>query len=141
MEIIELTEANIERYMDQCLSLHTYLVTSEDSIDAQRFIATAKDPCGYFIGIVQDDRLVGMGLVSRIMDPVRIIGYVNNIVVHPNTRGQGFFAVIMDALERKAKEWGCDRMELTCSREAVQGLYEKRGYLRKDTGFYFLPLS
>ena len=140
MEIIELTKENIEQYLDDCVSLQKHLVKTDETIDAQRFVATASDTCGYFVGILMEGKLVGMGLVSRIMDPVRVIGYVNNIVVHPDTRGQGLFSVIMDALEKKAKQWGCAKMELTCSREAVQGIYEKRGYTKKDTEFYFLKL-
>ena len=140
MEIIELTKENIEQYLDDCVALQKHLVKSDNTIDAHRFIATTSDACGYFVGIIIEGKLVGMGLVSRIMDPVRVIGYVNNIVVHPDTRGQGLFSVIINALEEKARQWGCDKMELTCSREAVQGIYEKRGYTKKDTGFYFLKL-
>ena len=141
MKIIELTEENINQHINSCVDLQSYLVTSKESIETKRFVDTAADPCGYFMAVCSDDdQLVGMGLVSKIMDPVRVIGYVNNIVVHPDARGQGLFGVIMNNLETKAKEWGCQRMELTCSREAVQGMYEKRGYVKKNTGFYLLKL-
>jgi GNAT superfamily N-acetyltransferase len=137
MEIIELTSENIEQYLDACTDLQTHLVKSKDSIESHRFVDTASDSCGYFMGVLNDEQqLVGMGLVSKVMDPVRVIGYVNNVVIHPDARGQGLFSVIMDDLETKAKEWGCERMELTCSRPEVQTMYEKRGYIKKDTKFY-----
>jgi len=142
MKIIQLTEENIEQYLNECVELQKHLVTSEDSIKEQRFIDTATDTHGYFLGILSDEeRLIGMGLVSKVVDPVRIIAYINNIVVHPDTRGQGLFGVIMDALEEKAKAWGCTRVELTCSRQAVQNLYSKRGYTHKDTHFYYLDIA
>ncbi len=141
MKIIELTSCNIEQYLNSCIQLQSYLVTSKESIDTQNFIDTATDSHGYFIGVFSDEKqLVGMGLVSKIMNPARVIGYVNNIVVHPDARGQGLFRVIMDNLETKAKAWGCERMELTCSRDSVQGMYKKRGYTKKDTNFYILKI-
>jgi len=141
MNVIELTSENIEQYLDDCIAAQKHLIKDTERVDADKFIQTAADSHGYLLGITTDeDRLIGMGLVSRIVDPVRVIGYVNNIIVHPDGRGQGLFAVIMDALEEQARAWGCDQMELTCSREAVQGMYEKRGYIHKDTNYYKLPL-
>tara|TARA_B100000745_G_scaffold286033_1_gene221709 strand:- start:590 stop:1018 length:429 start_codon:yes stop_codon:yes gene_type:complete len=142
MKTIELTAENIDQCMEDCLELQGHLVKGVDGINADLMKATAIDSHGYFLGILNDNgKLVAMGLVSKVVDPVRVIGYINNIVVHPDGRGQGLFGVIMDTLEAKAKEWGCTRMELTCSREIVQGMYEKRGYTKKDTGFFYLKLS
>lgn len=142
MNIIELTAENIDQYLDDCLELQGHLVKGVDGINAELIQATAADTHGYFIGIPNDDgKLIAIGLVSKVVDPVRVIGYVNNIVVHPDGRGQGLFRVIMDTLEAKAKEWGCTRMELTCSRDVVQGMYLKRGYTRKDTGFFYLKME
>lgn len=141
MEIIELTSENIEQYLDDCVALQKHLVTKEESIVPEAFVQTASDSHGYLMGVLNDDgKLMGMGLVSKVVDPVRVIGYINNIVVHPDARGQGLFGVIMDGLENRSKKWGCTRIELTCSREAVQGMYEKRGYTHKETNFYFFKI-
>jgi len=142
MEIIELTVNNIDQYLDDCIEAQKHLVKSDESIDPKRFVATASDSHGYLVGVLNDEsKLIGLGLVSKVLDPVRVIAYVNNIVVHPDGRGQGLFGVIMDSLEKKALEWGCTRVELTCSREAVQNMYAKRGYILKDTHFYYLDIS
>ena len=141
MEIIELTSANIDSHIDDCLELQSHLVKSHESIKADRFMATAADSHSYLIGVLSpENRIVGLGLISKIVDPVRIIGYVNNIVVHPDGRGQGLFGTIMTALEDQARIWGCTQIELTCSRENVQGMYDKRGYRAKDTKYYKLEL-
>ena len=141
MEIIELTADNIETYIDDCLEIQSHLVKSHESISRQNFVDTAKDTHGYLVGVLTDkNKLIGLGLVSKMVDPVRIIGYVNNIVVHPDGRGQGLFGVIMDDLENKAREWGCTKVELTCSRENVQGMNVKRGYEEKDTKYFTLKL-
>lgn len=141
MEIIELTEKNIDEYLDACLELQTHLVSVPEKIDANLFTQTAHDSHAYFIGILDEQKLIGIGLVSKVVHPVDVTGYVNNIVVHPDARGKGFFGVIMDALEAQARQWGCTDLALTCSREGVQGLYEKRGYVEKHTKFYLLKLA
>lgn len=142
MKIIELTAENIQQHLEDCLELQSHLLSSDDQIDAQRIVDTATDSHGYFIGCQNDaGKIIGLGLVSKVVDPVRIVGYVNNIVVHPDGRGKGLFGEIMVTLEDRAKAWGCTRLELTCSREAVQGMYEKRGYTLKDTNFYYLDIS
>ena len=139
MEIIELTAENIEQYLEDCLEVQTYLVSKSESINADLFRATAADVAGYFICIVEDSKVCGLGLVSRQSHPVDITGHINNIVVHPDSRGKGLFKVIMDDLEQHAwNTWGCTDISLTCSREQVQVMYEKRGYIEKLTKFYLL---
>jgi GNAT superfamily N-acetyltransferase len=141
MKTIELTAENIEQYLERCVELQSHLLKDESKINPELLKKTAKCSHGYFMGVLNDEGvLLGVGLVSKVVDPVRIIAYVNNIVVHPDGRGQGLFGVIMDTLEAKAKDWGCTRMELTCSRQEVQGMYQKRGYTHKDTHFYYLNI-
>ena len=138
MEIIQLTATNIEQYLDDCVLVQKYLVTPEEIIEPERFIATASDLNNYLIGVVENGHIVGMGEITKIVHPVRIVGYINNIVVHEDYRGKGIFSLIMNALEVKAKEWGCGKVNLTCSRVEVQPLYEKRGYVERKTKFYTL---
>ena len=141
MEIIEITGDNISKYMAECIELQQYLVSSGTQITEELFIGTAEDDHSYFLGVVNDKQLVGVGVLSKIVHPVNITGYVNNVVVSPETRGKGLFTLIMDDMEKKAREWGCTDMALTCSREKVQGMYEKRGYVHKKTNFYILKLK
>jgi GNAT superfamily N-acetyltransferase len=136
MQIIELTSENIETYLSDCLETQTYLIKPEEKVNEVLMRETAEDSHSYMIGVIVEDRLLGLGVISKLVHPVHKTGYINNIVVHPDARGQGLFSVIMDDLEAKAKDWGCDDLALTCSREQVQGMYEKRGYTEKNTKFY-----
>jgi len=140
MKIIELTTENIAQYLDDALMVQTHLVSSPESINPELFRKTAEDTHSYFLAIVADERLLGMGVMTKVVHPVNITGHINNIVVHPDARGKGLFKIIMDELEKKAKEWGCTDLALTCSREAVQGMYEKRGYREKETRYYLLKI-
>lgn len=142
MEKIELTTQNVGQYLTDCLELQRHLVKEGESIEEAQFLETAADSHSYFLGIVNEtNQLVGLGVLSKVVHPVRSNGYINNIVVHPDARGQGLFGDIMGILEQKAVEWGCARIELTCSRSAVQGLYQQRGYQPKDTEFYYKDVS
>ena len=136
MELIEFTRENIQIYLEDCMDLQKQLVGDAGLIKAERFVATAESPNSYFLGVSENGHIIGMGVVSLLAHPVDITGYVNNIVVDEKERGKGLFGVIMNALEEKAIDWGCTDLALTCSRAAVQGLYEKRGYRQKETKFY-----
>lgn len=136
MKKIELTNENIVPYLSDCIVLQEFLVSDPDSIKADFFTKTAECTHSYFLALVQEEKVVGLGVLSKMTHPANVTGYINNIVVHPDTRGQGLFSVIMDDLEEKAASWGCTDLALTCSREAVQGMYLKRGYAHKETNFY-----
>lgn len=138
MEIIRLTATNIEQYLDDCVAVQKYLVAPEETIEPERFIAAVSDLNNYFIGVLESDHIVGMGEITKIVHPVRTVGYINNIVVHEDYRGQGIFSLIMNTLETKANQWECEKVNLTCSRTEVQPLYEKRGYAERKTKFYTL---
>ncbi len=136
MQLLELTAENIQGYLDDCITVQKQLVGDKALIVPEHFVATAESKTSYFQAVVEDGHVIGMGVVSLVVHPVDITGFVNNIVVDENHRGKGVFSAIMVALEEKAKAWGCSDLALTCSRPEVQSLYEKRGYTEKVTKFY-----
>ena len=136
MELLELNTDTITAWLPQCVALQAHLVSDPSTIDEQKFIATANAAETYYLGLVDEAKLLGMATLSKMTHPVNVTGYINNVVVSPEARGRGYFGVLMDALESKAKEWGCTDLALTCSRPEVQGMYEKRGYQLKETNFY-----
>ena len=140
MDIVEFTEENIEQYLDDCLEAQKFLIKPGEPVEAEQFRLTAASEHTYFIGVLDEGRVLGLGVVNKIVHPVRTNSYIDNIVVHEDARGKGYFKVIMNELERKSKEWGCTKVSLTCSREAVQGMYTKRGYKEKDTKYYTLDI-
>lgn len=140
MEIIELTAENIDQYIDGCIEVQKFLIKPDETIDESQFRATAAADHSYFIAVIENGNVAGLGVVNKIIHPVRTNGYIDNIVVHEDHRGKGLFSIIMDALENKAKEWGAEQAKLTCSRVPVQPLYEKRGYTKKNTTYYVKAL-
>lgn len=136
MEIIELHKDNIRQHLIDCLDLQKQLLRPGEEPSADLFTLAAEDSHSYLIGVLEDEKIVGLGIVNRVVHPVHHTGFVNNIVVDEARRGRGLFTSIMNELERKVKEWGADELVLTCSRANVQPLYEKRGYHEHVTKFY-----
>lgn len=114
MELIELTAENIEQYLDDCLSLQRQLIKPEDEPRAELFKATANDGDTYMLGVLDSGRIIGLGVLGKLIHPAHITAHVDNVVVDVDERGKGYFTVIMDALEAKAKAWGADEITLTC---------------------------
>ncbi|MDA8597239.1 GNAT family N-acetyltransferase [Candidatus Pacebacteria bacterium] len=140
MELVELTSENIDQYLAECTKVQEHLRQSEEANDPMQIKATAAAVHSYFIALVSDERVAGLGVANKIVHPIRTNAYIDNVVVHPDFRGQSLFTVIMDALEAKAVEWGASQTKLTCSREPVQPLYERRGYRVKETNYYVKKL-
>ena len=136
MEIIRLTSENIEAHIQECLSLQRQLIRPEEIPNEELFLRTAADERTYMLGLIEDQKLVGLGVIGLLTHPAHVTAHVDNIVVDDAYRGRGFFTIIMDALEAQATQWGADEVTLTCSRPAVQPLYEKRDYEEKPTKFY-----
>ena len=60
-------------------------------------------------------------------------GWVTNLLVGPNFRGQGYSKLLMAAAEGVAQSWGCSMIHLHCDANAVGGkvpqlLYKGLGY-------------
>lgn len=136
MELIEITETNIDSVMQDCLSLQKQLIKLGEAPNEDLLRRTATDEQTYMLGLVEAGHLRGLGVVGYLTHPVHITAYINNIVVDESYRGRGYFTTIMEALEKKARQWGADEIALTCSRPTVQPLYIKRGYEERDTKYY-----
>lgn len=60
--------------------------------------------------------------------------YLGMLTVNPQLQGKGFGAMLMQAAEEKAKEWECNRIQMTVItvRASLIAYYNRKGYF--DTG-------
>lgn len=75
-------------------------------------------PCGF----------LWVGLISTMVSPN--VGYIKNLYIRPDLRGQGWGRELLRTAERWAAERGAEEIELdasVCNEEAVR-MYEKAGY-------------
>jgi GNAT superfamily N-acetyltransferase len=56
--------------------------------------------------------------------------HLSGLVVSPSHRREGIGGALLDAVEERARDWGCDYLELTSSRSrtAAHDFYPARGF-------------
>ncbi len=89
-------------------------------------------PSGVFLLVVDDDgTAVGCGGIRRIPDgPAGIRYEVKHLYLRPETRGRGFGRLVLEDLERRARERDAAELVLDThhSLEAAAGLYASSGF-------------
>jgi GNAT superfamily N-acetyltransferase len=98
--------------------------------------ATFEPPAGVFI-VVDDDSgaPVGCGGIRRIADgPLGVRYEVKHLYLRPETRGRGWGRLLIDELERRAREFGAADLVLDTHHtlEAAGGLYAASGFVAID---------
>ena len=78
-----------------------------------------------------NSKIIGMAHVSYLCVPVKKVGYINTVVVDEAYRGQGLGALLMEELQKRARErWiDIDTFNLTSNPlKGTQGFYLRLGY-------------
>lgn len=93
-------------------------------------------PAGVFVVVEDDDgKPVGCGGIRRIADGERGIRYeVKHLFLRPETRGRGWGRLLLDDLERRARDWDAAELVLDThhSLEAAAGLYASAGFVATE---------
>lgn len=93
-------------------------------------------PAGVFVVIEDDEgRAAGCGGIRRVPDGERGIRYeVKHLFLRPETRGRGWGRLLLDDLERRAREWGAAELVLDThhSLEAAAALYASTGFVSTE---------
>jgi ribosomal protein S18 acetylase RimI-like enzyme len=89
-------------------------------------------PDGVFVVLVDDDdREVGCGGIRRVQDGPHGPRYeVKHLYLRPETRGRGWGRLLLDDLERRAREWDAAELVLDTHHTlaAAGGLYAAAGF-------------
>ncbi|MEU1973565.1 GNAT family N-acetyltransferase [Microbacterium sp. NPDC019599] len=95
-------------------------------------VETFTAPVGVFVVLYDDvGRAVGCGGIRRVPDGESGIRYeVKHLYLRPETRGRGWGRLILDDLERRAREWDAAELVLDTHHtlEAAGGLYASAGF-------------
>ena len=88
------------------------------------------------------ERVIGMGTLYIVQKVGEMTGYVEDLVVDEDYRGQGFGEKIMKKLIATARLKKSGSINLTSrpSRVAAHKLYEKLGFRKRETDVYNLSL-
>ena len=87
-------------------------------------------------------KLVGMGVLTTVEEITMRVGYVSDVVVDPEARGNHFGTLIMHKLMARARELKCTHMMLTSreSRTVANILYRRLGFSEVQTNVYRIDL-
>lgn len=95
--------------------------------------AMFEPPAGVFLVVHDDDGApVGCGGIRRLADDGEHVRYeVKHLYLAPSTRGRGWGRMLLDDLERRAREWGATELVLDTHHtlEAAGGLYASSGFV------------
>jgi len=86
----------------------------------------------------QDGEVLGMLTLVTVAIPTGVRCIVEDVVVDNKLRGMGAGLALMEKAEKKAKELGCENINLTSSpdRIAANSLYKKLGFEIRKTNVY-----
>jgi ribosomal protein S18 acetylase RimI-like enzyme len=141
-EVVEVTDelmAAVELLLPQ-LSPNTSLpsrLEMEDIIASPRnTLLIARNPD-------QNDEIVGIASLAMYRTPTGLHAWIEDVVVDENSRGKGFGAALTQACIQVAASAGVYGVNLTSrtARQAANRLYQRMGFIRRETNVYFYPLA
>ncbi|RJQ35563.1 GNAT family N-acetyltransferase [Candidatus Parcubacteria bacterium] len=143
MDIVRLTEAR-ESYVADINGLLSQLRSDPSEhkgslIDLHTIVA---DKNVAFIVAVDGEKIVGMATLYMITKIGKRGGYVEDVVVDGNYRGQGLGEKLMQKLLEVARRENLKQLYLTTrpDRVAAHKLYEKLGFTQQQTDVYRMKI-
>ena len=105
------------------------------SADLQQII---DDPLRNILLVLDDDKIVGMGVINIVIKLEKREARVDEVVVEGSMRGKGTGTFLMQEIEQWCWGQGCTAIEFTSrpERGAANALYQKLGYQIRQTNVY-----
>lgn len=143
IEISQLTNASQDVFEDiKKLTLQFHSKLSEDEVTYDQLEELVADRTALLFIAKEDGHVVGMAILFVLARIGDLSGYVDSVVVDEQHQGKGIATQLMQTLINAAKERHLKRLELTSrsSREAANHLYQKLGFVIRETNPYRLDL-
>lgn len=116
-----------------------YLVDNPEAVEAAILHPTTE------VYVAEDGgRVVGTATVSfRAVPSHGLVALIDDVVADPECRGKGVGRALSEYCIEVARKNDACRVELTShpSRAAANALYQRMGFIRRDTNSYFMLLS
>jgi ribosomal protein S18 acetylase RimI-like enzyme len=91
-----------------------------------------------FIALDDGGGIVGMATLVTFRIPTGMRAWIEDVVVDDAGRGHGVGTALTEAMLDRARELGCRTVDLTSrpSREAANRLYQRAGFVARETNVY-----
>ncbi len=92
---------------------------------------------------IDDGTVVGIATLVNFHIPTGRRAWIEDVVVDEAARGRGVGAALTEAMIDRARELGCRTVDLTSrpSREAANRMYQRAGFVARDTNVYRYKVS
>lgn len=116
--------------------LHTDGFDHQNFVDSYQAILDSSDRALFVVDDSQS--IAGMAVVNLIEKLTTREARIDEVVVSSQSRGKGYGAMLMQACDEWAFSRGADVIEFTSrsSRQAANALYQKLGYVLRETNVY-----
>lgn len=96
-----------------------------------------------FVATDDDGTIIGTATLAVFRIPTALRAWIEDVVVDEAASGRGVGTALTEAMLDRARELGCATVDLTSrpSREAANRLYQRLGFLRRETNVYRLDLG
>ena len=95
-----------------------------------------------FLAVADDGTIVGMATLVTFRIPTGMRAWIEDVVVDQAAGRQGIGRALTEAMVDRARERRCVTVDLTSrpSREAARRLYERAGFVARETNVYRFDL-
>jgi ribosomal protein S18 acetylase RimI-like enzyme len=95
-----------------------------------------------FIALDDAGTIVGMGTLVTFRIPTARRAWIEDVVVDESARGQGVGDALTRAMVDRSREFGAVTVDLTSrpAREAANRLYQRAGFVQRDSNVYRFDL-
>jgi ribosomal protein S18 acetylase RimI-like enzyme len=103
----------------------------------------ASDAITQFVARDDGGAIVGVSTLAVFPIPTATRAWIEDVIVDESARGQGVGEALTHAMIDAARRRGCKTVELTSrpSREAANRLYQRIGFVQRDTNVYRYDLN
>jgi ribosomal protein S18 acetylase RimI-like enzyme len=135
---VEVLDEVTDEVVDAFGRLLPQLSSSAKQLDAAAIAAMATSPAVTVLLARSDDRIVGSLSLVMFRIPTGLRAWIEDVVVDEAARGQGVGTVLTREALRLAQEAGVRTVDLSTrpSRVAAGRLYEREGFMQRDTRMY-----
>ena len=96
-----------------------------------------------FVARDDTDAVVGVATLATFRIPTGLRAWIEDVITDESARGQGIGEQLTTAMIERARELGCTTVDLTSrpSREAANRLYQRVGFVPRETNVYRYELD
>jgi ribosomal protein S18 acetylase RimI-like enzyme len=120
------------------------LSTSNPSPGIAQLTAIVQSPAtDLFIARGDDGTVIGTATLAVFRIPTALRAWIEDVVVVEAASGKGVGSALTTAMIERARALGCATVDLTSrpSREAANHMYQKLGFVRRETNVYRIELE